>query len=80
MKTANPTYFKARNMPVTLLRIGTKTPFTAPGWNRLQKHIERHEKAGGWVSIERRTLAEPIDVEGYKCIELADVELAEPLV
>lgn len=74
------THFKARNMPVTLLRIGTKAPFTAPGWNRLQKHIEKHEKAGGWSQITRRTLPEPIEVEGYKCIELADVELAEPLV
>lgn len=72
--------FKARNMPVTLLRIGTKAPFTAPGWARLQKHIEKHEKAGGWSQITRRQLPEPVDVEGYKCIEMADVELAEPLV
>lgn len=71
--------FKARNMPVTLLRIGTGQPFTAPGWNRLHRHIEKHEKAGGWTSIRRRQLPEPIEVEGYKCVEMADVELFEPL-
>jgi hypothetical protein len=72
--------FKARNMPVTLLRIGTKAEFPAPGWNRLQKHIAKHEKAGGWSHIERRRLDKPIEVEGWKCIELADVELFEPLI
>jgi hypothetical protein len=71
--------FKARNMPVTLLRIGTKAPFTAPGWTRLEKHIAKHEKAGGWSSVERRHLDKPIEVEGYKCVEVADVELFEPL-
>ena len=73
------TNFKARDMPVTLLRIGTKAECTAPGWTRLQKHIAKHEEAGGWSRIERRHLPEPITVEGYKCIELADVELFEPL-
>lgn len=72
--------FTARGVPVTLLRIGTKAPFTAPGWNRLQKHIERQEKAGWTVSVRRRRLPEPIEIEGYKCVELADVDLCEPLV
>ena len=71
--------FKARNMPVTLLRVRSAEEFPAPGWNRLQKHIARHEKAGGWSHIERRRLDKPIEVEGWKCIELADVELFEPL-
>lgn len=71
--------FRARNMPVTLLRKGTGDPFTNPGWARLEKHIARHEKAGGWACIQRRHLAEPIEIEGFKCIELADVELFEPL-
>ena len=71
--------FKARNMPVTLLRVRSGEEFTAPGWNRLQKHIAKHEKAGGWSHIERRRLDKPIEVEGWKCIELADVELFEPL-
>lgn len=74
------TNFKARGMAVTLLRIGTKAEFTAPGWNRLQQHIARHEKAGGSVYVQRRRLEEPIDVEGYDCVELADVDLFEPLV
>lgn len=71
--------FTARNMPVTLLRKGSGQAFTNPGWSRLQQHIARHEKAGGWVSIRARQLDEPIDVEGFKCIELADVELFPPL-
>lgn len=69
--------FKARNMAVTLLRKGTGQPFTNPGWNRLEQHIARHEKAGGLALIRRRMLDEPIEVEGFKCIELADVELKE---
>lgn len=73
------TNFKARNMPVTLLRPSTGVPFTAPGWNRLQKHIEKHEKEGGWSCIKRRQLRKPIEVEGYKCVEMADVELFSPL-
>jgi hypothetical protein len=79
-KYSPPTYFKARNMPVTLLRIGSAAEFPAPGWTRLQKHIERTEKAGGWVNVERRRLPKPINVEGYTCVEVADVELAETLV
>jgi len=71
--------FKARGMPVTLLRIRSGEEFTAPGWNRLEKHIAKHEKAGGRSSIERRRLDKPIEVEGYKCVEVADVELFEPL-
>lgn len=71
--------FTARNMPVTLLRKRSGEEFINPGWNRLQKHIARHEKAGGWVSIRARQLDEPIDIEGCKCIELADVELFPPL-
>ena len=70
----------ARGVPVTLLRIGTKAEFTAPGWTRLQKHIEKQEKAGGSVYVKRRRLDKPIDVESYQCVELADVELFEPLV
>lgn len=80
MKFSPPTYFKARDMPVTLLRVRSGEEFTAPGWTRLEKHIAAHKKAGGWVNVQRRRLAEPIDVEGYKCVEVADVELAEPLV
>ena len=76
MKFSPPTYFKARDMPVTLRRIRSGEEFTAPGWTRLEKHIAAHKKAGGWVNV----LAEPIDVEGYTCVEVADVELAEPLV
>lgn len=72
--------FKARGMPVTLLRIGTKAEFSAPGWNRLQEHIKRHEKAGGSVYLKRRRLDEPIEVEGYKCVELADVDLFPSLI
>jgi hypothetical protein len=71
--------FKCRNMPVTLRRIGTGAEFTAPGWTRLEKHIAKHEKAGGWSRIARRHLPEPIEVEGYKCTEVADVELFAPL-
>jgi hypothetical protein len=80
MKIVPAINFKARGMPVTLLRIGTKAEFTAPGWTRLQKHIEKQEKAGWTVSVRRRRLPNPIEVEGYKCVELADVDLCEPLV
>jgi hypothetical protein len=71
--------FTARNMPVTLLRKGTGAQFTNPGWSRLETHIARHEKAGGWTHINRRMLPEPIEIEGFKCVELADVELFPPL-
>lgn len=71
--------FTARNMPVTLLRKRSGEEFINPGWNRLESHIARHEKAGGWVFINRRVLDEPVEVEGFKCIELADVELFPPL-
>jgi len=71
--------FKARNLPVTLLRKSTGAPFTNPAWKRLSIHIARHEKAGGWASIRRRTLEEPSEIEGYQCVELADVELFPPL-
>jgi hypothetical protein len=71
--------FRARDMAVTLLRKGTGQPFINPGFARLEQHAARHEKAGGWVSVRRRMLDEPIDVEGFKCIELADVELFDPL-
>jgi hypothetical protein len=72
--------FTARGVPVTLLRIRTKAEFTAPGWTRLQRHIEKQEKAGWTVSVRRRRLPNPIEVEGYSCVELADVDLCEPLV
>lgn len=71
--------FTARNMPVTLLRKGSGEAYINPGWARLQKHTDRHEKAGGWVFVNHRHLDEPMEVEGYKCIELADVELFPPL-
>lgn len=35
--------FRARNMPVTLLRKGSGELFTNPNWTRLEKHIARHE-------------------------------------
>lgn len=69
--------FKARNMAVTLLRKGTGQPFTNPGWNRLAQHIAKHEKAGGVAIVRRRALEKPIEVEGFPCIEVADVELKE---
>jgi hypothetical protein len=72
------TRFKASNMPVTLLRKGTGQPFENPGWTRLRQHIARHEKAGGIASIRHKQLDEPIEVEGFKCIALADVELLDP--
>lgn len=67
--------FRCRDMAVTLLRKGSGQPFTNPGWTRLAWHIARHEKAGGLVRVARRPLEKPIDVEGFKCVELADVEL-----
>ena len=72
------TRFTARNMPTTLLRKGSGQPFDNPGWNRLQQHIAKHEKAGGLSSIQHRQLDEPIEVEGFKCIALADIELFDP--
>lgn len=71
--------FRARNMAVTLLRKRDGSPFINPGFSRLERHIAQHEKVGGWWSVRRRMLDEPIDVEGFKCIELADVELFDPL-
>lgn len=67
--------FRARNMPVTLLRKGTGQPFTSPNWSRLEQHIAKHEKAGGLVCMSRVVMLEPVEVEGFKCIEFADVEL-----
>lgn len=72
-------------MPVTLLRKSTGVPYTNPNWTRLEKHIARHEKAGGLATVNRRHLDEPITLGadafgkgGIDCIELADVELFEP--
>jgi hypothetical protein len=74
-----PIEFTARNMAVTLKRKRSGEEFPHPGWSRLQDHIARHEKAGGWSHINRRRLDEPIEVEGYECVEIADVELFHPL-
>ena len=72
--------FKARNMPVTLERKRTGALFTNPGWTRLEKHIERHKKAGGWASVRYHTPPlQPADVEGFKCVKFADIDLFEPL-
>lgn len=72
--------FKARNMPVTLERKGTGALFQNPGWTRLLAHIARHEKAGGWSSIRYHTPPmQPADVEGFKCVQFADVDLFPPL-
>lgn len=71
--------FRARDMAVTLLRKRSGEPFTSPGFTRLMQHAARHQKAGGWVSVRRRPLEEAITVDGFQCIELADVELFEPL-
>ena len=38
--------FRARNMAVTLLRKRDGSPFTNPGFSRLERHIAQHEKAG----------------------------------
>ena len=75
-----PVEFSARNMPVTLERKGSGALFTNPGWTRLLEHIARHEKAGGWVSIRYHTPPlQPVEVEGFKCVKFADVDLLHPL-
>jgi hypothetical protein len=70
--------FKARNMPVTLLRRSGEA-YQNPNWSRLQKHIAKHEKAGGWSSIRFRTPEEPVEVEGFKVVRFADIDLFSPL-
>lgn len=71
------TSFKARDMPVTLLR-GNGTTYTNPNWTRLQRHITKHEKAGGVVLVKTRWLEEAVSVGRFSCVELADVELFSP--
>lgn len=73
------TWFKARNMPTVLRRKRSGADFPNPGWSRLQRHIARHKKAGGMTCINVRRLEKPVEVEGFDCVEMADIELFEPL-
>lgn len=72
------TSFKARAMAVTVLQHSDNAEKRTPGWNRLQQHIAKHEKAGGLTHIRFRRPEEPLIVDGYWCVELADVELFSP--
>lgn len=49
-----------------------------PNWARLQKHIERHEKAGGVAKIVTTRFDDAQMVEGRLIIEMVNVELSWP--
>ena len=49
------------------------------GWKRLQKHLAQQEKHGGWISVRRRPVDEPFEMDGYWIFEVADVDFMKPL-
>jgi hypothetical protein len=69
------TRFRAFGVPAKRMKyLGAEVKET-PNWARLKKHIAAHEKAGGRVAITLRPLKEPARVEGWLCVEFADVVL-----
>jgi hypothetical protein len=46
-----------------------------PGWLRLKKHIDKHEKAGGLAQVTTMHLDDPVMVEGRLVVEFKNVEL-----